>query len=184
MEVESHTGRPPLYITRIASFVSVGLLAGLTLAAVPNVELVTAVCFCAGFLLGPAAGFLTGGLTEALFAGFHPMGSSLGLLLLAQVIGMSLAGLLGSLAAFIGRQKSGSRFFTVIVGAGILSTLIFDLLTNLAFPIMAGFSYTQFLVTMVAAIPFAAIHLISNILVFSLIVVPLLPKLQKVMGNV
>jgi hypothetical protein len=112
------------------------------------------------------------------------MGSSLGLLLLAQVIGMSLAGLLGSLAAFICRQKSGSRLFAVIVSAGILSTLIFDLLTNLAFPIMAGFSYTQFLVTMVAAIPFAAIHLISNTLVFSLIVVPLLPKLQKVMGNV
>ena len=182
MEVKSRPAGSPLYLTRIASFVAVGLVAGLALAAVPNVELVTAVCFCAGFLLGPAAGLLTGALTEALFAGFHPMGSTFGILLAAQVAGMSVAGLLGAVAAASGEAEYSLRYRVSVVGMGILATLFFDLVTNLTFPIAAGFSTKQTIVSLGLALPFAVIHLVSNIVVFSLLVIPVLPKLKKVMG--
>jgi uncharacterized membrane protein len=179
MEVETRQGRNPLYLTRIASFVSVGLVVGLALSGVPNVELVTAVCFASGFLLGPAAGLITGGLTEALFAGFNPLGSSMGLLLVAQVIGMSLAGLMGALVSRLCNRTVGFRYVATVVGFGFLTTVLFDILTNLAFPVMAGFSFSQYVVTMVAAVPFAAIHLVSNTLVFLFVVAPLLPRLRK-----
>ena len=113
MDSESRQGRSPLLLTRIAMFVAVGIVLGLTLSAIPNVELVTAVCFVAGFLLGPSAGVLVGGLTEALFAGFHPMGSSFGVLLASQVVGMALAGALGGLAAWLVGHRYATRALSV-----------------------------------------------------------------------
>ena len=183
MDVDSRPAGSPLFLTRIASFVAVGLVAGIALAAVPNVELVTAVCFCAGFLLGAGAGALTGALTEALFAGFHPMGSSFGVLLVSQVIGMTAAGLFGALAAKVAGTRFSTRFAILVVSFGVLATLFFDLVTNLAFPIAAGFSFSQLTVSLTMAVPFAAIHIVSNAVVFALIVVPLLPKLKIVLAT-
>jgi hypothetical protein len=172
-----------MLITRIATFVAIGIVAGLALSAIPNVELVTAVSFTAGFLLGTSAGVLTGGLTEGLFAGFHPMGSSLGLLLVTQIFGMALAGAAGSWAcALSGSRSHGKRFRSAVVGLGVLATLVFDILTNLAFPVMAGFSVSGYMVTLIAGAPFAVVHLVSNALVFSFVVTPLLPRLQKALA--
>ncbi|RPH94796.1 hypothetical protein EHM69_06440 [candidate division KSB1 bacterium] len=180
MQMESRLGRSPLLLTRIATFVAVGVVLGFLLSGIPNVELVTAVCFLSGFLFGFRAGLLTGALTEVIFAGFHPMGSSLGLLLAAQIIGMSLAGASGTLAALsVGMNRTGLRYGMTVVAYGLLTTVFFDFLTNLAFPIMAGFSFSQTLITLAAGVPFAAIHLISNAMVFSLIVVPIIPRLHK-----
>jgi len=167
-------------VTRIAMFVAVGVAAGWLLSAIPNVELVTAICFSAGFLLGASAGLLTGVLTEALFAGFHPMGSSLGLLLAAQCIGMALVGLTGYIAARVtGSRRNGLLYAIPVIGFGLLGTLIFDFLTNLAFPLAAGFSVSQTLVSLTIGLPFAAIHLLANAAVFTVIVLPLLPRLEK-----
>jgi hypothetical protein len=164
----------------MAAFVAVGVALGLALSAVPNVELVTGVTFMSGFLLGVRAGVLTGGLIEALFAGFHPMGSTLGLVLIAQMTGMALAGALGGAAAMVAAPaRRGIRYTTSIVLSGALATVVFDVLTNLAFPVMAGFSLSQTIVTLAAGVPFAAIHLVSNLLVFGLIIRPLIPRLEK-----
>ncbi|MDD5087443.1 MAG: hypothetical protein PHI18_01420 [bacterium] len=182
MVSESQTDRSPLMVTRIAMLVAVGVAAGWLLSAIPNVELVTAVCFSAGFLLGVPAGLLTGALTEALFAGFHPMGSSLGPLLAAQVMGMAVVGLAGGMAAKIVRsRRAGFGYAIPVIGFGLLSTVIFDFLTNLAFPLMAGFSIAQTLVSLTIGLPFAAIHLAANAAVFIVIVRPLLPRLEKVL---
>ena len=182
MAVDTRPAGSPLYLTRIASFVAVGLVAGLTLSAVPNVELVTAVCFCSGYLLGAPAGLLTGALTEALFGGFHPMGSSMGLLLVAQVIGMATAGTLGGVAAIAAGTETRIRYRVVVVGSGFLATLFFDVITNLAYPLAAGFGYRQTLASFAMGAPFAVVHLVSNVFVFALIVVPILPKLKKAMA--
>lgn len=179
MRVQARSIGSPLLLTRVAAFTAVGVALGMMLSGVPNVELVTAVCFMSGFLLGLWGGVLTGGLTEALFAGFHPMGSSLGLLLVAQVVGMMITGALGAAVAASCSKRDGLRYGITIGFSGIVSTLIFDILTNLAFPIMAGFSFSQTLVTLIAGIPFAAIHIASNLLVFIVIVRTVIPRLEK-----
>jgi hypothetical protein len=179
----SEHSRSPLFITRIASFSAIGVVVGLVLAAVPNVEGVTAVCFSAGYLLGPFSGLLCGALTESLFAGFHPMGSSMGITLLAQVAGMSVAGIIGGVAGLFPGTSSGLRHWLIVVSFGFIATLIFDILTNLAYVFMAGFSFSQSAVVFAAALPFAAIHLTSNLIVFSVIVAPLLPRLQRTIAS-
>jgi energy-coupling factor transport system substrate-specific component len=182
MDVHSRSGRAPITLVRIAAFAAIGVVGGWALSAIPNIELVTAVCFSAGFLLGPVAGMLTGVLTETLFAGFHPMGSTFGPVLLAQVLGMAIAGWLGAVTALVIRRNRSGWFYTAVVAcASIVTTAVFDLLTNLAFPLSAGFSHAQFLASMLAAVPFAGIHIVSNFFVFLLVVAPLLPRLEKVM---
>ncbi len=174
---------PPLLMTRAAAFVAVGVALGFLLAPVPNVELVTATCFCAGYLLGAGPGVLCSMLMEALFAGFHPMGSSAGLTLVAQCLGMGGAGLLGALCAPLTRSSSRTLRVVLVTLFGIGATIWFDLLTNLAFPVAAGFSFEQTMASMVLAVPFAAIHLGSNALVFCLIVAPVLPKLVPIIEH-
>ncbi len=53
--------------------------------------------------------------------------------------------------------------------AGVIVTVWYDLLTNLAYPISVGFDTSQIAVTLMAGIPFAAIHIGSNCLVFLLL---------------
>ncbi|MCB9357144.1 MAG: hypothetical protein H6508_04360 [Calditrichaeota bacterium] len=171
---------PPLLLTRIAALVAVGVALGYLLAPVPNVELVTATCFCAGCLLGVGAGVLCSLLIETLFAGFHPMGSSLGLTLVAQCLGMAGAATLGGLFRPVARRLHGLSLAALVTLMGILSTLWFDLLTNLAFPVAAGFSFEQTLASLGLALPFAALHLLSNALVFLLVVLPAIPKLMRI----
>lgn len=170
---------PPLMMTRTAAFVAVGLAVGYLLAPVPNVELVTATCFCAGYLLGLGTGVLCSLLIEALFAGFHPMGSSFGLTLVAQCLGMCGAGVSGAIARTLVANARRIARLSVVTLLGLLATFLFEILTNLAFPVSAGFSVEQTLASFALAVPFSAIHLLSNTLVFSLVVAPLLPRLQR-----
>ena len=169
----------PLFLTRVASFVAVGVVLGYVLMAVPNVELITTTCFAAGYCLGPVGGILVGALTEFLFAGFHPTGSSFGLLLIAQILGMLFVGFAGGkLAKYLENpQKAAAR--RILFLAGFLLTFIFDILTNLAFPVQAGFSLYQTLVTLIAGIGFSVVHIICNALIFSIVLPPLLARLKK-----
>lgn len=174
---------PPLLLTRAAAFVAVGVALGYLLAPVPNVELVTATCFCAGYLLGFGTGVLCSMLIEVLFAGFHPMGSSVGITLVAQTLGMMGAGALGALCSPVSRRTKDAVRVSLVVLFGLASTVWFELLTNLAFPVAAGFSFEQTLASFVLAIPFSGIHIASNIIVFMVVVAPLLPRLTSLIEN-
>ncbi|MCB1061108.1 MAG: hypothetical protein KDB65_12850 [Calditrichaeota bacterium] len=174
---------PPLLLTRAAAFVAVGVALGYLLAPVPNVELVTATCFCAGYLLGFGTGVLCSMLIEVLFAGFHPMGSSVGLTLVAQTLGMMGAAAAGTICSGFARRASISLRTLFVVLLGVAATLWFEVLTNLAFPIAAGFSADQTFASLVLGAPFSAIHLVSNTLVFLLVVAPLLPRLTTLIEN-
>ncbi len=172
----------PLFLTRIASFIAVAVVLGYLLVAVPNVELVTATCFAAGYSLGIVAGAVVGAMAEFLFAGFHPMGSSVGLLLLAQMCGMALVGFAGGqIAKFLPDPQTFAARRILFV-AGALLTFLFDLLTNLAFPLQAGFSSQQTLAMLVAGTGFSILHIGSNSLLFSIVLPSLLIRLKKMAG--
>lgn len=169
----------PLFLTRIASFIAVAVVLGYVLMAIPNVELVTATCFAAGYCLGATAGAIVGAMAEFLYAGFHPMGSSMGLLLLAQMSGMALVGFAGGkMSKFLPNpQRFAARRILLLVGA--LLTSLFDLLTNLAFPLQAGFSFSQTIAVLAAGAGLSILHIGSNSLIFSIVLPTLLTRLKK-----
>jgi hypothetical protein len=162
-------------LTRTAILIAICVVLGYLFLAVPNLEMITAGIFISGVWMGPGTGMLIGFLAEAIYSLSNPMGFPPPPLLLAQVISMALVGLAGGLLRGLAVQN---RFFTraawlrhlLLAGSGLMLTLIFDILTTLSFPLSAGFSLQQMEITMALGIPFMALHLISNTLIFALIV--------------
>ncbi len=159
-----------------AALMTAAGLAGLYAEPIPNLELLTLVAFCSGVLLGSRDGAMVGGLTEFLYSLFNPYGIAHPLVTVSQVVGMALPGVLGGWAMRLripSRGTAGRLAF--LIPAGILLTVFFDLITNVA----SGLVYGQMKVTLLGGIPFALIHVGTNALLFGLIGLPLIPVFAR-----
>jgi uncharacterized membrane protein len=162
-------------LTRTAILIAICVVLGYLFLAIPNLEMITAGIFISGVWMGAGTGALIGFLAEAIYSLSNPMGFPPPPLLIAQLISMSLVGLCGGLMRGLVYKN---RYFTrkawfrhvLLASIGLMLTLIFDLLTTISFPISAGFSVQQMGITLVLGIPFMALHLVSNTLIFTLVV--------------
>jgi hypothetical protein len=151
---------------------------GYLLAGVPNVELMTLVIALAGASLGLRAGALSGILAAAIYSLGSPYGLPHPLLLLAQVCGLGMAGVLGGLVSrpmlsAIGRHRR-VRAMIGAGGTGFVATFLYDLLTNLS--IIPAFELSA-AVVLSAAIPLSLLHTGANTVIFALLFPVLAPRL-------
>ncbi len=163
----------------LALFLALGFL----FLYIPNVEFITLIAWLSGLLLGVGRGLFVALLGETLFSVMNPLGSSLVFLPLfaAQLLGFALIALSGA-AGRIWVPKLLERKLLLALFAGfngLLLTLLYDLLTTLAFPLASGFTNEQIMAAIIAGIPFVAIHIAVNTAVFSLIVPPLLIQIAR-----
>ena len=167
-----------------ATIVALGLL----FLAVPNFELVTFTCFLAGSLLGARDGVAAAALGEGLYSFLNPMGAAALPLLIAQILGMSLAAFIGSLTAenlrrfyrFFKMDQSNISIWksSLLFGIlGLLLTLIFDLLTTASFLIFAGLSMKKFVASLVFGLYFYLLHIGSNAVIFAVLLPIAIPRL-------
>lgn len=140
---------------------------GYALAGIPNVELVTATIFLAGFLLGPGYGAAVGFSAELIYTTFNPYGMAAIPVMLAQVLGMTIAGLAGAAFPALLRGRQTRSVILLCAVAGFLLTLQFDLLTTLATGLVLGFSVEAIKAMLVFGSLFYATHLLSNTLIFA-----------------
>lgn len=150
-------------------FIALVMGVGFALVIVPNVELVTALIFLAGVLMGWRSGILIGGVGEMLFSVFNPMGSGLLFppMLVAQVISMGIVGGVGGLCRSLILDENPSFGRNLIIGAiGFGLTLFYDILVSLAFPLTAGFNWKGIVSTLLAGVVFSALHLVVNTMIF------------------
>ena len=158
---------------------------GYTFIFVPNVEMISASIFISGYLLGVSRGIVVAIAAETVFSAVNPMGSGLAFpfLLVSQVMGMSFFGAAGGM---LGRWGDKFAFTKVRIGAlalaGFGCTIVYDLLTTLSWPVAAGFSGNQVYSIIALGALFSAIHLISNSLIFA-IIVPSILKAVKLSGR-
>ncbi len=82
---------PSKMVPRVGVLVAVTVVMGWLTVYIPNVELVTASVFLAGYWCGPWWGMLVGIMGEGLYSLTNPYGMPLPPLLIAQCIGMTLA---------------------------------------------------------------------------------------------
>lgn len=161
-------------MTLMAAFIALGVSLGYSLISIPNVELVTATIFIAGYLLGVREGILVGVFTEGLYSMFNPYGMAAPPLFIAQIVSM---GITGGLGGFLGKQPNLHTipFHAVLGLAGLISTSIFAILTTLSFVLFTGIPPNKIWGSFVAGIGFYATHIVSNTAIF-LLIVPLLLK--------
>ena len=158
---------------------AVAVVGGYLLIAVPNVELLTLTIAFAGLLLGPASGLLVGIATGAIFGTLNVMGLPYPPVWIAQLTGYAFTGFLfGQFrSGFTAGQPVAVAVKCAVGGFGV--TLFFDALTNIAFPVSTGVGPSQWWPYLVAGIPFAITHLVSNTLLFAL----LLPVAWRRLGS-
>jgi len=168
-------------ITRTALFIALCVVLGYLFLPVPNLEMITAGIFLSGVWMGPLYGLLIGFLAEAIYSITNPMGFPPPPLLVAQVSAMSLVGLTGGLLGRLllrpGPFAGRSWIYCILMGGiGAVLTIVYDLLTNLSFPLAAGFSGDQIRIALAMGIPYAAIHIATNAAIFAIIIPVLLNR--------
>ena len=153
----------------------------LPILSVPNVEFFTFIVFSSGYLLGMTGGILVGIISISIYTTLiTPYGLPPLPIAFAQIFCMALIGSAGGLAfkfnvVPLERNSTLRSFFPFLIMGifGLILTIIYDLFTNLATAFVIG----QFLPVMVAAIPFALIHILSNVIIF-VVLAPLLLKMS------
>lgn len=159
-------------------FTALPIVLKIPILQIPNVEFFSFVVFASGFLLGVIEGGIVGALSMGIYTVFNPYGLPPLPIGAAQVISMFLIGFCGGLFFHLFRFmriKRISPFVFLWMGlAGFSLTILYDLLTNLGVALVMG----RFLPILIAAIPFALTHLISNVIIF-VVLTPVLFRLAR-----
>jgi uncharacterized membrane protein len=145
-------------------------LASVYAESIPNFELMTLVVFLSGVLLGARWGALVGAVCMLAFSVLNPYGPAHPLITLSQMAGELAPGPAGAAmaAAGIANRPAAARMLALAV-AGALLTVYFDLITNVATGLLMG----QIRAALIGGLPFALLHLGSNVALFALLGTPL-----------
>ena len=171
----------PSNLVKAAIFSAVAIGMGFSLMLIPNIELITVVVFLSGLYLGIWWGGLVGMTSMAIYSGMNPMGSGLSFppLFAMQIIGMSLTGIIGGLVRpFFFVKQFNVFLISSLAILGFTVTLIYDMLTLIAYPIAAGLGFSGILAALIKGLGFTLLHEISNAIVF-VISIPRVIKLLK-----
>ena len=172
----------PSNLVKAAIFSAVAIGMGFSLMLIPNIELITVVVFLSGLYLGIRWGGLVGMTSMAIYSGMNPMGSGLSFppLFAMQIIGMSLTGIIGGLVRpFFFVKQFNVFLISSLAILGFTVTLIYDMLTLIAYPIAAGLGFSGILAALIKGLGFTLLHEISNAIVF----VVSIPRIIKLLKN-
>jgi uncharacterized membrane protein len=143
----------------------------------PNVEFTSLFCFLTGFLFGSPFGILLGALTMFINGFLSPWGLA-GLNMPFQMAGMAIIGFAGG----VYRKTLQSERFSVIhfvelpVMAAFL-TLLYNLITNFGFAVIAGI---DLIFALVMGVWFTVIHVVWNTFLFTAAFIPMVEAIRKV----
>lgn len=175
-------------IALMSIFVALSIVLGYMLIFLPNIELITAMIFLSGFVLGKKEGLLVGAFSSFIFCFFNPMGSSQLPLLTVQVVYYSVVGIVGSFTHDFFKKKSyynpqDDLYTYQVMGllaviAGVLTT-IYSVFSELAGFITISAPGVPFSAYFLIGVPWTILHIIGNVLGFVFI----LPGLIQIINT-
>ena len=167
-------------IAAIGIFSSLAYAGGFLFIAVPNVEIFTAAIFLSGVLLGPRNGLVVGVVGATLYAIFNPFGVSPAPLFVAQVFSRAIIGLAGGILRSLLDFDKVSWYNAFWLGlVGLLLTWGYDLLADLSFSVVSGFSLQQIEIVFLRGLPFYLVHGVVNTAIFALVLPSLIRRMLK-----
>jgi hypothetical protein len=171
-----------MFESRKASLIAVTVAACLgsnyALIGVANLKIMDLLVFVSGFIFGPLIGASVGFLVWAVYGVLNPYGFVpqiwIATMLLESIYGVAGGALGKSLSTILPGNRAG---LGVLFGAiGFLLTLIYDLITNIAFALTFN---VPIIMALIAGIPFAIIHEASNAALFGICSIPLIIVLER-----
>lgn len=167
-------------LVRAAIFAAMAIGLGFMFMLVPNLEFISVTVFLAGLTLGTTYGAMVGGTAILVYSVMNPLGSGLiyMTLLLGQVIAMVGIGIAGAITAQFINKFSPMMVVGVAGGIGLVCSLWYDGITTLAYPISAGYNWDETVAYAISGLLFTSMHLISNTVIFSIVVPGYLRRLS------
>ena len=111
----------------------------------------------------------------------NPLGSGLIYLtlLLGQILAMAGIGLLGSISKQFFKIDNPFACSLFAGGIGLVCTLLYDGVTTLTYPISAGYDWDETVAYAISGLLFTFMHLVSNAVIFSLVVPGYLRRISQ-----
>ncbi|MCS7114853.1 MAG: ECF transporter S component [Nitrososphaerota archaeon] len=153
------------------------------LVGVPNVKVMDLLVFVTGYVFGPLVGAFVGIFAWFVYGLINPYGFVFQIWL-ATMFSEAIYGVAGGLISkrltstgFTGNILEASFSFGA---AGFLLTFFYDLITNVVYALAFN---VPMLVAIIAGVPFALVHEVSNAVLFGVCSVPLVTTLEKFVGG-
>ncbi len=162
---------PSTRTSLIALLAALTVLSNYALIWLPNVKLMDLLVFLAGFLAGPLDGAIVGVLGWAIYGFLNPYGWILPIWI-ATMISETVYGILGGIL----KMKSSEIGRAELAIAALISTLLYDLATNIAFSLTFN---VPILMVLIAGIPFSIVHTFSNVALFSIVGPELIKLIER-----
>lgn len=158
-----------------AAFVALAVGGGFA-EQIPNVEIVSMTIFLAGALLGQVSGLVTGILTAYLFSMLNPLGATPNSILIARILAW---GLCGAVAGMIPIRREVSITWQIMLGVcGLLLTIVYQFLMAASYAISTNLNWNAVLANLALSAWFSGLHVLSNTLIFAIILPILLQRLS------
>jgi hypothetical protein len=171
----------PRLITRIALFAGLIYVFSWATSYLPNINLIFFIVFSAGFLWGAAAGAMVGTIGMGLWTFLNPYGPAALPVMLAQIGGAAVSGIVGAVIARGRWQEASSWSLTArLCVSAALCTIAFYLPVNS----VDAWLFQPFWPRFVTSGVWTLISLGSNLLIFPLLfpVTRLLYRREKLMS--
>ncbi|MBL50558.1 MAG: hypothetical protein CMG57_01215 [Candidatus Marinimicrobia bacterium] len=168
-------------LVRAAIFAAMAIGLGFMFMLVPNLEFMSVTIFLSGLTLGVPYGAIVGAVAILIYSVMNPLGSGLIYLtlLMGQILAMSGIGIAGGCSAAIIHQFSPRLTAVISGGIGFICSLWYDGVTTLAYPISAGYDWDETVAYAVSGIFFTSIHLLSNTVIFSIVIPGYLKRIHS-----
>ncbi|MHA1722395.1 MAG: ECF transporter S component [Candidatus Baldrarchaeia archaeon] len=169
-------------ISVIAIFASMAIASAYASSMIPNVELMSFMVFVAGYIYGSYAGALVGLIAMGIYGIWNPWGGAVPPIFIAQVGCTALIGAVGGITnKVLNTPNSGSEKALGAAALGGVLTIIYDLITNYAYAVAFGLAQ-QFVLVLIAGAWFSLIHVISNTIIFGILLTPVSRTLKNTLG--
>jgi len=153
-------------LTRVALFSALVYVFTWLTASLPNISLTLFIIFMAGFVWGSVAGSLVGIIGMGLSSAFNPYGPAHLYVMLAQMIGAALSGVVGGAFASGGWRQTGRKKLTLslaLIGGGC--TILYFLPVNVIDAWLIG----PFWARLTGGSLWSLVSVGSNVLIFPLL---------------
>lgn len=160
-----------------ALLVSLALATNYVLISIPNVKLMDFVTFLAGKTLGVAWGAATATLIWLVYGTINPYGFSPSILPILIIAELSYC-IVGSVVNGRFSSLSSKEKFFIYGTIGLLSTLVYDIITNAAVGVLFYGSILYGLITMNFPFPMGIMHELSNAVMFPSLSLALEPYIK------